>query len=143
MRTSREILKNPYEFEFSPSYLRELGLKLVILNLAKELANEYAKESSPKYNPNSLLSIKEAAEVLNLTEKQVKSLLDEGKIEFIKIGNRRKIPYKKIEDFIERYSETSNNEITDVDLLAFDEGKRNVSVDTEETSKAIDEIFNN
>lgn len=56
-----------------------------------------------------LLNAREAANELNISERKTRELLATGELRSIRIGSRRLIPRKAIEDFIARRMEAADD----------------------------------
>ncbi len=75
-----------------------------------------------------LLSINKVSKILGIRYENVSNIIKSGKIKFIKIGRRIKIPYVNLIKFIDEQSERYNHDFI------------NISTE-EEISKKIDKIL--
>lgn len=89
-----------------------------------------SKELLKTYNNFKLLSINEARKALGIRYETMRKLIEDGKIEYIEILGKVKIPAISLQQFIEnnlvRKSPTSHKNINDdIDKL-FDKVKRKI-----------------
>lgn len=84
--------------------------------------------TTPDQKSLRLLSINKVSKMLGIRFDNVSNLIKSGKIKFIKIGNRIKIPYVYLIRFIDEQSERYNPDFINIPT-------------EEEISKKIDEII--
>lgn len=62
----------------------------------------YEKDVKPvrPYEPGSMLRVREAARILDISERQVARLLDRGELPSVKLGRIRRIPRRAFEDWL-------------------------------------------
>ena len=92
--------------ERSLSGVEEAGTVDRLLAHVRALRNEVKRLRDELDEPDAeLLSVDDAAALLNISERTVRSFVSDGTISSVKIGRRRLIPRADVDEFIRSYTE--------------------------------------